>query len=162
MRSPRRGVDAGALDRVPDQGTHTARSLETAVRRSGTQEHATAGTPRAPRLQVGGDRFADLDRQGKLVALATLAAYMQLSRVPVDVIEFETCHFARTQAQSCEQQQDGIVTTPCRLIPIDAAQQLTDFIGCDRPGDRRHRPVRHDRYGDGQIPGEVAPITRIA
>jgi len=62
--------------------------------------------------QIRDDRFAYIRRQGQLGPPATLAVHAQGSGLPVNILEFKERHFAGTQTQACEQEQDRIVATP--------------------------------------------------
>jgi hypothetical protein len=87
------GVNAGTFKGMPNDGSNPARPEKGSDRRFGSQEYAptTAGGPSVP--QVSCDRSANLYGQGHGVASAAFAAHAHLSRVPVDVIQFEKCHF---------------------------------------------------------------------
>ena len=79
--------DIAALQAMPHDRPNSAAPLEAARRRSRAQEDASTGARGSTGLQIGGDRSTDVDRQGQLVAVATLAVHAQLPRLPVDVVE---------------------------------------------------------------------------
>jgi hypothetical protein len=87
------GVYACTFERMSNDGSNPTRPEKGADRRFGTQEYAPTATGGSSVPQVSGDRSANLYGQGNGVAPAALAAHAHLSRVPVDVIQFEKCHF---------------------------------------------------------------------
>src|SRR5258706_15285128 len=99
-------IKASALEAMLDDRSDATGPLKTADRGFGTQKHTPTGTLRPSTPQIRCDRFANFRGQRQFAALATLASDAQLSRVPVDVIEFERRHFTGAQTQSSEQKQD--------------------------------------------------------
>jgi len=87
------GVNAGTFEGMSNDGSNRARPEKGTDRCFGTQEYAptTADGPSVP--QVSGGRSANLYGQGYGVAPTAFAAHAHLSRVPVDVIQFEKGHF---------------------------------------------------------------------
>lgn len=51
--------------------------------------------------------------------LPTLAVHIQMSGVPVDIIELERRHFASAQSQSGEQEQNGVIAKAYHGLPSD-------------------------------------------
>jgi hypothetical protein len=86
-------VNAGTFERMSNDGSNPTRPEKGSDRRFGTQEYTPTAAcgPSVP--QISGDRSANLSGQGHGVAPAAFAAHAHLSRVPVDVIQFEICHF---------------------------------------------------------------------
>ena len=129
-------VKTGALKAMPDDRSNTTGASKTAIGSFSAQKDTPTGTRRPSAPQICCDRFANFCGQRQLAALATLAADAQLSRVPVNVFEFERYHFTGAQTQSREQEQDGVVATAHRGAPIDADEQLTDLLSRNRSGYR--------------------------
>ena len=96
MRTVSRRLNAGTLERMTNDGANPTGPPKTAKRCFGTQKYPPAGTVRSTLLQIRRDRLAYLRRQRKFVTPPALAAHMQGGGVPVDIIEFEQYHFART------------------------------------------------------------------
>jgi hypothetical protein len=57
------GVDASALERVPNNGTDATCSAKAGDRRLRAQEYPAAGTMRSAVLQICSDRLADVGVQ---------------------------------------------------------------------------------------------------
>src|ERR1700686_3659350 len=93
-------IDASALERMPNHGANSTCSAKPGDRSLGAQKYAAAGARRPSVLQVGRDRLADVLGQRQLVTLAAFAAYTEMPRAPVNVVEFEKCHFPQAQSQS--------------------------------------------------------------
>src|SRR5260370_16157267 len=111
-------------------------------------------------LKLRCDRPADIFGQGQLDQPAPFAVDAQGTVLPVDIIQFEKHHFAGTQTQPRKQQQNRIVASSDRGASIDSCQQSADLIRCNRPRNRRHRPVRHNGYGRSQIQPDITAIRR--
>ena len=97
-----RRMDPGTLEGMTNDRSNAAGTLKAIDRGLGAQKYASTGARWPCILQIPGDRFTNLAGYRQLVAQAALGAYAQCTDVPVDVVEFEKCHFARTQSQSCE------------------------------------------------------------
>src|SRR5579872_2539588 len=104
-----RSLKASSLEAMPDDRSDATGPLKTTDWGFGAQKHAPTRTLRSPTSQIRCDGFANFRGQKQFAALTTLAADAQLSRVPVDVFEFERRHFTGAQTQSSEQKQDRIV-----------------------------------------------------
>ena len=81
-------IKSSALEAMPDDRSDATGPLKTADGGFGAQKHTPTGTLRPFKSQIRCHRFANFRGQRQFAALATLAADAQLSRVPVDVIEF--------------------------------------------------------------------------
>ena len=90
----------------------------------------------------------------------TLNAHV--SGVPVNVLELESCHFARSESQSREQQQNRVVAATYWSTTIDGGKQLAHSIRRNRTGNRRHRPVGDGGNSGGQVKRDVPTIACIA
>lgn len=93
--------------------------------------------------------------------LTTFPPNDQRSRVPVNVFQFDPCHFASTQSQACQQQQDRVVTLAQRRMAVDGCQQPAHEIRWDRAGDRSHRPVGNRGNRPRQVMQDLSPIAQI-
>jgi hypothetical protein len=91
--------------------------------------------------------------------LSALAPNAQLPCFPVDVIEFEKRRLTCAQAQSGEQEQDGVIAAAQWSGAVDAVQQLPDLIRRDRSRDCCHRPIGHDWNRGAQIKFQLAVVT---
>src|SRR5258708_2343746 len=100
MGSVRWSLNTGTLDAAPDEACNTAGASKTAQRGSGAQKYTPTGTSRSSTPKVRCDRLTDFRGQGQRAALTALAANSQMSRLPVDRIEFKRYHFACTQTQT--------------------------------------------------------------
>ena len=156
------GIDIAALQAMPHDRPNGATPLEAACRRPRAQKDASAGAGRSATLEIGGDRPTDLGSQGQLVALATLAVHAQMAFLPVDVVELQGRHLARTQSQARKQKHDGVVAASGRGAPIDAGQQPTHLVRSNRARDRRHRPVGDDGNSGRQIDIDLAAKSGVA
>src|SRR5215469_16169015 len=124
-----RGLDAGALERMPNDRSHSTLAQKAADGSFAAQKRATTGATRTSVAQVSRDCCADICRKRKSGSLIALSSDAHLSDVPVKVVKLKKSHFAGTQPQSCQQEAD-------RGMPIDAGQQLTDLA---RPNCTRDR-----------------------
>ena len=76
------------------------------------RDHSQKDPPRcadATILEVERQCLSDIREQGKMVYEAALAADDDFSRPPADVADLQSAHLSRTQTQSREEQQDGVV-----------------------------------------------------
>ena len=160
--SLRRRVDAGAFNRMLNDRPNGFRGHETTDRGSASKKYAATGAARPSALEVLDDRLAHVRGQGQFGPLATLTAYQQASRSPINVIELEKGHLTGAQPEPCEQEQDGVVPTPSSGASVDTGQQPAYLIRRNRSGNRRHRPVGHRWNAGGQIKGNVAAIERVS
>ena len=96
MGSVSGSINAGTLEAMPNDRSNATGPSKTADGGFGAQKYAPTGTLRPSTPQIRGDRFANFRGQRQFATLATLAADAQLSRVPVNVIEFERRHFTGT------------------------------------------------------------------
>src|SRR5665213_960858 len=150
MRAKGGRVDPCSLEAMSNHGSHAACAVEPSNRRLGAQKNTPRRALGPAVAQVRRDRFADIRRKRQL-APAALAAHGELPRAPIDVIELQRHHFARSQSEPGQHQQDRIVAPSHRALPIDAGEELLSLLRGDRPWDRGHGPVGHNRNGGDQI-----------
>src|ERR1044071_6563905 len=112
-------INASTLEPMVNDRSNATGPSKTADGGFDAQKYAPTGALWPSTPQIRGDRFANFRRQRQLATLSALATDTQLSRAPVNVIELERRHFAGTQAQACEQEQDGVIATPRGGAPID-------------------------------------------
>src|SRR5215510_9728324 len=93
MRAVGGCINSGTLEAMPNDGSNAAGSSKAPDGSSGAQEYAPTATSWSSMPQIGSDRLTDFHGQGEVVALTTLAANVQLPGYPVDIIEFQRCHF---------------------------------------------------------------------
>src|SRR5262249_12723851 len=91
-----RSVYTCPLEATSDDTTKAAWTLEATDRGFVAQKNAPATVARAPLLQVGGNRLANVRTQRKIVTLAACAARTNLPGHPIDIVECEQHHFARS------------------------------------------------------------------
>src|SRR5436309_8987129 len=65
MGARRRRLDAGALERMPNDRSNRTLAQKAADRSFAAQKHATASAARASAAQIRRDRFADVHGEGK-------------------------------------------------------------------------------------------------
>ena len=114
MGARRRCLDAGALERMPNDRSNSTLALKAPDGSFAAKKHATAGAARAAVAQVRRDRRADLRGKGKRSSVIALAADAHRAGVPVNIVELEKGDFPGTQPQSRQQQHDRIVAPACR------------------------------------------------
>src|SRR5436853_6703609 len=155
-----RGLDTGALEGTPNDRSNTTLA-KAAYRSFVAQKHATISAARASVVQVSGDCRANIRRKRKNSLPIAFSSNAHLSDVPVNVIELEKSHFAGTQPQPCEQQDDRVVAAADRSMPIDARQQLTDLVRSNRTRDRCHRPICDSGHCGSQVQSHSSAIARV-
>ena len=82
MGARRRSLDAGALERMPNDRSNGTLAQKAADGSLAAQKHATAGAARAAVAQVRRDRRADLRREGKGGSLTAFPSDAHLCRRP--------------------------------------------------------------------------------
>ena len=87
------------------------------------QEHLTDRGRRSGPAQISGQRLTNLARQRQTIQPAGLAAHDDLPGPPIDVVQFQTCDFDRTQAETGHQDQDREVTHRIRCAAIAGVEQ---------------------------------------
>jgi hypothetical protein len=87
-----RGLDAGALERMPNNRSNTTLAQKATDGSFAAQKHATTGAARPSVAQVRGDRRPDIDRQRKGGSMAAFALDADLSCVPVNIFKLEKSH----------------------------------------------------------------------
>jgi hypothetical protein len=99
-----RRINPSTLKAMTNDRTTATGALKAANRSSDAKKYATAAAQWPSTPQVCGYSFADVARQRHLVTLAAPAMHTQLSRAPVDILEFQRDHFICTQSQPCQYQ----------------------------------------------------------
>ncbi len=88
---------------------------------------------------------------------ATLPANDQLTSPPPNVIELKSHHLPGAEAESREQQQDGVIATTDGRRPIRRGQHLSDLLRREKRRNSRV-PVRADRrHRLREVRGLVTP-----
>ena len=93
MGARRRGLDAGALERMPNDRSNGTLAQKASDGRFATQKHATIGAARTSAAQIRRDRFADLRREGKCGAWTAFPSDAHLSGLPVNIVKLKKSHF---------------------------------------------------------------------
>src|SRR5438552_7559530 len=78
------------------------------------------------------------------------AANENLAAVPVQVVELQSSHFSRTQAQANEQREDGVVASADYTAPVATGQQSLDQRRVDPARQRTQPPTRYAGYGSSE------------
>ena len=91
-----RGLDAGALERMPNNRSNTTLAQKATDGSFAAQKHATTGAARPSVAQVCGDRRPDIGRQGKGGSMTAFASDADLSCVPVNIFKLEKSHLTGT------------------------------------------------------------------
>ena len=94
MGTRRRRLNAGALERMPNDRAHASLALKAADGRFAAQKHATTGAAGAPVTQVRGDRCARIRGKGQGGSVTAFASDAHLADIPVNILELEQGHFA--------------------------------------------------------------------
>src|SRR6516164_6880751 len=160
MRTVGRSPDAGTCEVLLNQGCDAPRTAKAADGCVGPQEDAPAVALRPPAPQVLSNCRAHVRGQGEDTALA-FPLNAQGSVIPVNVFQFESHHFARSQSQSSKQKQNRVVAASYRGASIDGGQQPTPGIRRNCAGDRRHRPVGDSRNSGGQITPDLSETASV-
>src|SRR2546429_6217806 len=87
-------------------------------RRDDANEHLPPTRCRAAGLEVASERLANVGGDWEPLLPLPLAAHHHLRAAPVDVVEGQSRHFAGTEAEANELQQDGVVPAPRRPLPV--------------------------------------------
>src|SRR5215469_10055791 len=95
------GLDAGAVERMPNDRSNSTLAQKAPGGSFAAQKHATASAARASIAQVSGDRCANVLRKGKAGSLIALASDTKLSRIPVNILKLQKSYLACPQPQSC-------------------------------------------------------------
>ena len=151
MGMPERSQAAGP----PDDGAHVARG-DASMRSDHVGEEAAAAAVRPSDFEVGDDGLTDVDRQGQLVAPASLAGDDDLAGAPVDVGELEGGHLAAPQTEPDKDGQDGEVAPADAGRPIAAGQNQFGLAEREGPGQRASPPAGQPRHRLGQWRLDVA------
>src|SRR3954453_15425051 len=77
--------------------------------------------------QVGRDRRADAGGERQALATVPLPHDPELTDVPVDVVQAQTGHLSRPEAQTAQQEHDRVVTAPRRPAPVTRAEQCAQL-----------------------------------
>ena len=93
MGSCRRRLDAGALERMPNDRSNGTLAQKAADGSLAAQKHATIGAARAAAAQIRRDRLADIHREGKCGFLTALPSDAHLSGVPINIVQLEKSDF---------------------------------------------------------------------
>jgi len=93
MGAGRRGLDAGALERMPNDRSNCTRAQKSADGSFTAQKHTATSAAWASVAQVLRDRFADIRRKGKCGSLTAFPSDAHLSGIPVDIVKLEKGHF---------------------------------------------------------------------
>lgn len=96
--------------------------------------------------QVGDQGFADLPGEREPVLATALATDDELTRAPVDVLQFQPCDLDGPQPQPCDQPHDREVADPDVGRAVATVQQGLDVGGADRGRRQRGEPPTTDRW----------------
>ena len=93
MGTPRRGLDASALKRMPNNRSNGNLTHKPANGGSAAQKHASIGTTRPSMEEIRRYCLADIRRKRKCATLTAFPSYAHLSGIPVDVVKLEKGNF---------------------------------------------------------------------
>jgi hypothetical protein len=94
MRARGRGLDPGALERMPDDRSNGTLAQKSADGSFAAQKHATTGAAGAAVAQVDGARRTDIPRKRKGGSVTAFASDAHLSGIPINIFKLEKGHFA--------------------------------------------------------------------
>ena len=147
--------DACACQSVAHERSNRLRADEAAHGRFGAHKDAPAAAGRPSVPQIGGDGRADLGGKGQRREVMAFPSHAHLAAGPVQVLKLEADHFARSQAEPREPEQDRVVATPDRRMPINGGEHLAHRGGGNRSRNRGHRPLRDGGHRSGQILDDI-------
>jgi hypothetical protein len=93
MGTCRRGLDAGALERMPNERSNGRLAQKATDRSFAPQKQATMSAARAPAAQIRRDRLADIHGEGQRGSVTAFPPDAHLSGLPVNIVKLEKGHF---------------------------------------------------------------------
>ena len=93
MGACRRSLDAGALERMPNDRSNGTLAEKTAGGRLAAQKHATIRAAWASTAQIRRDRLADIHGERQRGSVTAFPSDAHLSRLPVKIVKLEEGHF---------------------------------------------------------------------
>jgi hypothetical protein len=79
-------------------------------------------------LKISDDGFSDVGWQGHLSPMSAFAAEGEVTVLPVNVVKGETHDLIGTEAQSAEQQKDGVIPPAGGTVRIALSQHLANLV----------------------------------
>ncbi len=92
MGARSRGVNAGTLERMPNDRSDGTLTQKAADGCFAAQKHATTGAARASVAQVRHDRLADIPGEGKCGSLTAFPSDAYSSGIPGNIVKLEKSH----------------------------------------------------------------------
>jgi hypothetical protein len=121
-------MQIGAGQGAAHDGADGTAVVESPPRCAQADEHLTYGAWRPGIVQVTAEGFADVPRQGQSLDTASFAVDEQLPGVPIQVLQAQGGHLPGAQAQTGQEQHNGVIAPALRTILIDGLQQTLDVL----------------------------------
>jgi hypothetical protein len=113
-----RRLDACAHEGARHERAHGKRVGQADPRSLLTHEAPSAGACGSSLRHGGGDRLANLDGEGPLGPMATVATHGDAPSVPSNVLELQRDAFASTQPQPRQQQEERVIPAADGRLPV--------------------------------------------
>src|SRR5262245_7541879 len=107
------GEDAGVVKGAAYGREHTT-GAEGPIGSAAAEEHLACGRRGSAATQVRGEPLADILGQGQAAVALALATDEDLSRTPVQVVEFECGNVGGSEAQADHEAHDGAIAASRR------------------------------------------------
>ena len=118
---------------------------KTATRCPAADEDTPCGAEWAILPQVNSDRLSDILRKRKVVVITSLATHREHTGPPIDIIEFQSDDFARSQPQAGQEEKDCVIATSNRCAAIARPDNPFDLIRLQMFGHASEPPGSHGR-----------------
>ena len=124
---------------------------KTAMRCPAADEDTPCAAEWAILTQVSRDRLSDVGRKRKLVVITSLATHREHTGPPIDIIEFQSDDFARSEPQAGQEQKDCVIPTSNRCAAIASLDHPFDFLRLKILRHFRQPPGSHGRNGPCEV-----------
>jgi hypothetical protein len=113
----------------PDDVADRRRAAEPYARCPRSEKDSSRGTLTAAVVQVRGERLSDIGQQRKAISHSSFTSNQQFAATPTDIIQFHGDYFACSQAEACQEKQDGIIATATWTRAIRCQEHLCHLCG---------------------------------
>jgi hypothetical protein len=144
-------LQSGSPQDAADDRAERTGITKTAMGCPASDENTPCGAGWAILPQVGSDRLSDILRKRKVVMITTLATDREHSGPPIDIIEFQSDDFARSQPQAGQEEKDSVIATSDRCAAIARLDNPFDLVRLQVSGHTRELPGSHGRNGPCQV-----------
>src|SRR5262249_61035567 len=107
-------------------------------------------------------RLSDICRQRKLGTAVAFASHREIAGFPINILQMERTYLSCSETESCQQQQDCVVTPPDGTHPIATGQHSFHVLDRQPLWNQCDRPIRYARYTSRKIRSDEVPIPRIS